>query len=464
MKNSGLTILEPPRAEQSEGLDVAVEDQSVVKICQDAREVLDDTRQALALADSSPFAIRYASHSCGTFELFVDSTKLCFKLEESTSSETSKSKGGRIHLTNYDILIEIPPDALQEEHVIITASLFISSEPVKGRFVSLLELLPHGIMFDRPVLIRSSYHVAGSRSVDSKLHMFYSKKFRSDTALDYVGELSETKAEATFLGMKYFLREEFLEIQALSFCELCSWPEGLYNVAFSVFRSSGSASKFGVTIALSCAHPDILRALKIYHVKENNEGFFLKTSFRTWEESWSKVEIALECDDEWKASGKAAFTVEDRNTVMKRPRGSFLGPTQGFLLRKASDIDSANAGMTTLQFNMSAYKPDLTTWVDIGQIIVETNFSSATKVVPWDPDTVSVYSSPSSGNSSGNSRTGISYSSSEGRNSGIFPSGCLNTSGALRADSDGYDSMPVESPGMNCFVYLIRGFYSDFFQ
>ena len=87
------------------------------------------------------------------------------------------------------------------------------------------------------------------------------------------------------------------------------------------------------------------------------------------------MEIALECDDEWKASGKAAFTVEARNTVMKCPRGSFLGPTRSFLLRKASDIDSANAGMTTLQFNMSAYETDLTTSVDIGQIIVETNSS-----------------------------------------------------------------------------------------
>ena len=68
--------------------------------------------------------------------------------------------------------------------------------------------------------------------------------------------------------------------------------------------------------------------------------------------------------------------------------------------------------------------------------------------MPWDPDTLSVYSSPSSGNSSGNSRNGIGYSSSEGRNSGIFPSGCLNP------DSDGYESMPVESAGMRCFVLL----------
>ena len=120
-------------------------------------------------ATPSPFAIRYASHPCGPFELFVESTKLSLKLEESAAMEISKSNGGSINLANYGILIEFPRDALQGERVTITISLFISSEPVKGRFVSLLELLPHGIMFDRPVLIRSSYHVAGSRSVDSKL-------------------------------------------------------------------------------------------------------------------------------------------------------------------------------------------------------------------------------------------------------------------------------------------------------
>ncbi|XP_065828232.1 uncharacterized protein [Oscarella lobularis] len=402
--------------------------------------------EAEELWTPSPFAIRYASHSCGTFELFVDSTMLSFKLEESASNEISKSKGGRIHLANYDISIEFPRDSLQEEHVTITASLFISSEPVKGRFLSLLELLPHGIKFDLPVVIRSSYHVAGSRSVDSKLHMFYSEKFRSETFFNYVGELSESSVKASYLKMDYFFGEKFLEIQALSFCNLCSWSEGPCKVAFSVFRNRGSDSKFGVTIALSCAHPEILRNLKNYHVQENSKGF-LTTSFITWNKSWSKMEIALQSDDEWKASATATFTVEDKNTVMKCPRESFLGPTSNFLLTKVAS--NVNADVTSIQFNINAYETDLTAPVTMTQIIVDINPLSDTKIVTWtgDSDTSSLYSSPSSGNGSSGSRERFSCRSGEGRNIDSLVG--LNASGEHRTDSDGYESMPVDSAGKN---------------
>ena len=412
------------------------------------REALAVTKEALALVDQSPFAISYASYSCGTFELLVDSKKLNFQLEESASNEISKSNGGRIHLANYDISIEFSRDSLQEEHVTITASLFISSEPVKGRFLSLLELLPHGIKFDCPVLIRSSYHVAGGWGFDSKLHMFYSEKFRSETSFNYVGGLSETRAKATYLKMNYFLREEFLEIQALSFCNLCSWSEGPCKVALSVFRNRGSDSKFGVTIALSCTHPDILRALKNYHVQENSKGF-LTTSFITWNESWNNMEIALESVGEWKASATATFTVEDKNTVMKCPRESYLGPTKSFLVTKVAS--SVDPDVMMLLFNIIAYKTD-SSKTPVDTVIVEINPLSETKIVSWtgNPDASSLNTNPSSGNGSSGFRE--RYRSSEGRN--IYSLAGLNASGEHRTDSDGYESMPVESAGMRCFVFL----------
>ena len=369
----------------------------------DAADKTKSTRAAVA-----PFSMKYVFQSCATFELLVGSKQLSFKLEESTSNEISRSKGGEIELSNSGIVIEFPPDALQEVNVTISASIFVSSEPVKGRFVSLLELLPHGIKFDCPVVIRSYYHVAGSRGFDSKLHLFYSNKFRSETFLDYVGELSETSAEASYSKMDYFLRDEFLEIRALSFCNLCAWSEGPCNVALSAFRKRGNNSKFGMTVALSCAHPDVLRKLKRFHVKENNESF-LTSSVCTWDESWKRVEVVLEGEDEWRASGKATFTIEARNTVMKRPGDLYLGPTKGFVLTKVSDIE---AGISTLQFNVNAYTAtDPSAAVDVSQIILEIDTSSTTNIVPWHPDsdTLSVHShaSSSSGNFSAGSRDSL---------------------------------------------------------
>ena len=163
-----------------------------------------------------------------------------------------------------------------------------------------------------------------------------------------------------------------------------------------------------MTVALSCAHPDVLRKLKSFHVKENNESF-LTSSVCTWDESWKRVEVVLEGEDEWRASGKTTFTIEARNTVMKRPADLYLGPTKGFVLTKVSDIE---AGISTLQFNVNAYTAtDPSAAVDVSQIILEIDTSSTTNIVPWHPDsdTLSVHShaSSSSGNFSAGSRDSL---------------------------------------------------------
>ena len=361
----------------------------------------------------APFSMKYVFQFCTTFELLVGSKQLSFKLEESTSNEISKSKGGEIELSNSGIIIEFPPDALQEINITISASIFVSLEPVEGRFLSLLELLPHGIKFDRPVVIRSYYHVAGSRDFGSTLHIFYSENLKSEMFLNiflnYVGKLSEISAKASYSKMDYFLREEFLEIRALSICNLCFWNEGLCKVGFSVFCTKGSDSQFGVFIVLSCAQPEILDAIKNYHVQKNSKGF-LTMSVSRWNESWRKMEIALESDGKWVASQMATFMIEDRNTVMKCSRKSYLGPTKSFLVTKATS--NVDAGVAMLKFNINAYKTDSPIYVD--QIIV--NPSTATWFVDAD------------------------FSSS------------LKAVKEHRADSDDDEGMPVESIGMNCFV------------
>ncbi|XP_065831979.1 uncharacterized protein [Oscarella lobularis] len=260
-------------------------------------------------------------------------------LPKGTVSNHIGVEGGSLTLPSCGVLLIIPPGAITSTTSLgVRLSLFVSDKPVdvegKTAYVGVIELLPHGAVFAKPVILRYKlrhHYKRGADRIENQYRLFYGEgKEVSFEEYDFMGNLESARHPVSYKGiMDVYLRDSCVELFSTTFCRYCTvaiigsyyvWI-GFFIYPIGVYRGK---RKWNLKIVISCTCSENVDKIKV-NLFDKNFRFVNEKRFCCPEPSLNsgqRLEFSLNEEDEFTSNftltSKKEFREDELRSVVEK--------------------------------------------------------------------------------------------------------------------------------------------------
>ena len=260
-------------------------------------------------------------------------------LPKGTVSNHIGVEGGSLTLPSCGVLLMIPPGAITSTTSLgVRLSLFVSDKPVdvggKTAYVGVIELLPHGAVFAKSVILRyrlRHHYKRGADRIENQYRLFYGEgKAVSFEEYDFMGSLESARNPVSYKGiMDVYLRDSCVELFSTTFCRYCTvaiigsyyvWI-GFFIYPIGVYHGK---RKWNLKIVISCTCSENVDKIKV-NLLDKKFCFVNEKRFCCPEPSLNsgqRLEFSLNEEDEFTSNftltSKKEFREDELRSVVEK--------------------------------------------------------------------------------------------------------------------------------------------------